>query len=942
MRLRVWFALGLFLALAAGIAPGEAGASYGELPTGVEPRVPVVEDPGQAGGNVYYQECLRRRSAGDMACGEICYWRECVQCQNLCACNPCDDCPDDDAVEGRRFVDPGRALASASGGGISLERLLELEGRPGFSRVTSRSPDVWEYGSGKLPPEQGGGVDYGFPYIWLGCPDDSKCPDLSCECGGGECWAYCGACIWWEWRFLGPAGSGRYPGTSGAGFNVYPVDPADAALLDFNSTPQDESYWRRDNASFFDMAQETHIMADYYLRISSRCADLHGVRDDQYFQDAGFNDFENPADYSWLHNLPQRSSIKGRTDAVLAPGTMNAAEVTPEPFAERARICEQQLRTQLEALAGGNSNVLAALVQQAVSQAVSSCGQGVWAPAMSVGISTAPNEINHCPAVYSGYYANAVAGMKAGTLVVHWRANEPSPGDTHVEYSASIVSSNTGGSPGSFTHVRGQTPTPMPTPTPLPPPGHVLDHGSCWLYHADDGWRSVAAERSFNPSHSAYTNTDTDEVFNAHFLGFVNSRPAPYQVITRPTGVIVSHTYGSVAPPPWLQVMVNTAARRGQRHFVSEGCQAAPNVTVVVDEGTSDQQTVVLGMQACWVYYKGAVRLDRNWQYLNLEVYENVTSAYGTRRVPLRRFMDPVTGSGVSALYGERDCEAPGSCLEPWTCPYYNDRGMLKSSFLLQAYPAEAGETVGNTRTTGLELCEAGNRNCEAFSALVAFPSPRQADGSDVDNYELIKAGDWSIPDGHTLHYNIVQRDKNGKPVLDGGGNARKIAVSRPWVGYRPVQSGGYTVLEYTDTLGFTSEHNPGLEGRCRPVCPYLEPGPAGETRNSLRWEYEEAGKPWVKHTLTWPGGRELDMAKDCQYAGNGLVECGDFREISKSAAAPTAAELPHGRFRFSYDLPYPYCPTLLSSQRATMENYRMPDWNYGGPYLMQPRDYTP
>ena len=41
--------------------------------------------------NVYYQDCLRRRDAGDMKCGETCFWRECVTCANICT----HDCEED-------------------------------------------------------------------------------------------------------------------------------------------------------------------------------------------------------------------------------------------------------------------------------------------------------------------------------------------------------------------------------------------------------------------------------------------------------------------------------------------------------------------------------------------------------------------------------------------------------------------------------------------------------------------------------------------------------------------------------------------------------------------------------------------------------------------------------------------------------------------------------
>lgn len=60
-------------------------------------QAPVSDDPGQQYGNEYYRNCLKRRESGDLRCGETCFWRECVECVNICRMHcSWDSCPEEE------------------------------------------------------------------------------------------------------------------------------------------------------------------------------------------------------------------------------------------------------------------------------------------------------------------------------------------------------------------------------------------------------------------------------------------------------------------------------------------------------------------------------------------------------------------------------------------------------------------------------------------------------------------------------------------------------------------------------------------------------------------------------------------------------------------------------------------------------------------------------
>ena len=789
--------------LVAGVQTGVAAASEAELREKQVEAASVNPDPGETGGNEYYINCLTRRNNGDLACGEVCFWRECVQCQNLCECNPCDAC-DDETV--RRH-------------GTPFEWLLEPSGVEAAAKLT---------GVGVLPgetpfaPEQG--VDYGFPDLDLGCPDHSQCPDLDCDCGGGNCWAVCGDCTEWDWRFLGPEDSGRYPdghvGGSGAGFNVYPVSPRS------RSQGGQRSYWRRDsNDALFNMALNAHLLADYYVGVTSRCAGIYGddlsklrVTEEAKEFTGGGPEFNNSGPYFWLHGLPGRRFMGGLPPA----RDLAVAEVTPEPYAIRARRCETELRDALESLAGGNSNVGSARIGQTISGVTSGCGGGLWGPQMSNGKSTSAGEMNECPSVGTGYYVNANVGvgLKEKTLVVHWQAEGTPPDRGRVRYYVDWRTSVGGEEPDDFEIEIGPTPTPSPRDSGSWPKA-PLDRGACWIYNADDGWRSIAAVKDFDPpSYSSYTNTDSDSVQNAHFLGFIDSRPAPYLVVERPTGTVGTTGFEGGVVPAWFNEALLELRLRADRNFVLFDCVPSSRrfVTWTVNADTPDALTAEVQVESCWAYYEGTSVVS-NVQFLySHSVFELVSSSLGTKRLPLRRFVsDPLMRSGASAAretgVGDRTdpriCQGSTPCLEPWVCPYYNNRGLLRSSFSLQNFPSSAGEGVGGVRTRGIEVCNHENGACSQYNTLLVYPDQMNSAGNDADRYHV-----GGSMQGNSVHYTVPQLQEDGVTVV-------YVPTSRPWVGYRPVMSGGYLLLEYTDSRGILPciiRLCWGIAGRCAPT----------------------------------------------------------------------------------------------------------------------------
>lgn len=899
MKNRVAIYVALACLLAVSFAAGEASAAWEEPARTERERLPFFDDPGETGANRYYRNCLTRRNNGDFACGEVCFWRECVRCENLCRCDPCDDCPEDEddgsggggtgaSDDTSNGDDPWVKADPGPGDAIAVD--VAWDGGVDWNATRQDGPVH------PLPPEQD------FPRLDLGCPDHSQCPDRDCECGGGNCWAYCGDCIGWQWRFLGATGTGRYPGDSYAGFNVYPVNPV-----------LKRGYWERDNEELFDMAAKANLLADYYVGIGSRCLDPHGLHSDQRFEDEDeHSGFIEPDPYGWIQDLPSRRTFPNRTP-VVPPAGMADAVNTPEPYAPRARVCEGRLRGRLEELARGDSNRSAGAVRSVVNNVARTCGGNIWAPVMTNGKSLRAGESSECPNVSTGYYArdNVAAGLVGGTLVLHWKALPRPPEDGGVDYDITLEGESGGKDPGPLTVVLGNTPTPGPGPDPQGPPIQPHDHGACWLYNADSGWRSLPATRTYDPDPDvSYDDSDTEFQFNSRFLGFVESRPAPHMVVERLTGVIGDTGFVGGAPA-WFRTAVAGLQWRYARHFQVETCYRSQSrfVTVSVNPGTPEATTAEVQVEPCWVYYRGATRVDATPQFAGEKrIYETVTSRFGTRRFPLRRFMDPLSRAGVSALREDRNCKSQGECLSTSVCPYYNHRGMLQASYTLQTFPAQAGEAVGGTRTTGIEVCDVRTGSCSNHSALLTYAGPVDASGHDADVF---------LPT-----------------------NSANIAPSGvPWVGYRPVIVNGVLVLEYTDTLGEVTRHNPTLFGDCRPLCPYLNAN--GPTRNSLELEFFEPGRPHP-HRVVFPGGQSLPMMDGCRYFGNGLVECGDFSPFGGSARVPDASALPHGSFGFSYDLPYPYCPALLNRGMATMENYRVPDWNPTTPYVYPSRGYTP
>lgn len=109
-------------------------------------QAPVSDDPGSQYGNEYYRNCLRRRESGDLRCGETCFWRECVQCRNICRMHcSCDDCEDEDDEEG-----PG--TGGGTGGGDTASAPA-----PSVAAAAARVVDI-SYAAVPAPESEVGNV----------------------------------------------------------------------------------------------------------------------------------------------------------------------------------------------------------------------------------------------------------------------------------------------------------------------------------------------------------------------------------------------------------------------------------------------------------------------------------------------------------------------------------------------------------------------------------------------------------------------------------------------------------------------------------------------------------------------------------------------------------------------------------------------------------------
>lgn len=741
---------GLLLGLVLLVVPAAAGGAeaYGlERPRSEREWVPMSDDPGFANDNIYYQRCLTRRENGDMACGEVCFWRECVRCENLCDCDPCDECEDEDddkneGCSGADCPETGRRGGPGQGPELLVAPL------PHLASVTSwyYSPD-----EGRLPVRVPGRLNLqdGFPDLDLGCPDDAGCPDLDCECGGGDCRAYCGACIAWEWRFLGHSGTGRYPGETSAGFNVHPRQPG-GKVTTYSDPTLPRGYWRRDSKELFDMAAQSHLLADYYLGITSRCANSDGVGEPSELEDVPVHPgFQNASAYDWLAEPLPRTPFDLRTPVV--------SDDSDDWTIQRLR--------------------------------------------------------------------------------------------------------------------QGRVPTMPEQP-----------------------------DRSLRPS---LTEPENALVFRERFVGFIDFRPAPYLVIELPLRRDLFNPF----LPGWVrrELSILESARA---HLRLEGCDYSRLRQKILRRTAEPSQTHSVMLVPCFARYLNVTRVDASPHFTG-ELYALVDSPeFGMKkRLPLLRYPDQ--GSlrrinrglvyGATAAHVPRPCGKSARCAQGGDCPFYNHRGMLRSSFILQTYPAQAKESDYAVWITALEHCDSNGENCRGYDSLLVHAS-RSAAGRDYDEFVPLNHSDWRIENEHLLVYH-AEREIEGRQEM--------VEIRRPWVGYRTVPTAEGMMLEYTDTLGHTTLHHPALQGKCRPVCPYLV-------------------KTTRKQRTHW----------GCSYPRKGIVECiepGYLRSLYREPEDTPA----HGFFS---DLPYPYCPSLLpSGEVATMEEYRLPQWSGSGIVnIYPPYGYSP
>lgn len=77
-----------FLVVLLTVVRVEGRPAYAAVPDPAPAYAPEVRSSlADREANRFYRDCLARRDAGDMRCGESCFWRECITCANVCTLN---------------------------------------------------------------------------------------------------------------------------------------------------------------------------------------------------------------------------------------------------------------------------------------------------------------------------------------------------------------------------------------------------------------------------------------------------------------------------------------------------------------------------------------------------------------------------------------------------------------------------------------------------------------------------------------------------------------------------------------------------------------------------------------------------------------------------------------------------------------------------------------
>lgn len=479
----------------------------------------------------------------------------------------------------------------------------------GFSEVDPRCPDCRTCGCDSR---------YGCD-----CDADSDC---GCDCGGScYCTSRCGDCIRWEWRGIGPFGSGRCFGTVDRGDSRFCGYSRELYSSGFNQefrgvyrSPTEGRYWYANVPDAFQMAGDVGALVDHNYGAASRCQDARGVLTEaqEYRDDSSWGvdpiTREEESRYGWLERPSiARTPVAQRTttpptptlaadldsgEVVTQGGQM--VEVAPE-LARRRRFaaCEETLRERILGLVTNRQRSVSYAVinreyervrDRSSAQCVqpspwpSSAPSGwdsgrigrwnkdVWSPALSAGsrevLGISPNV---CLSYRTGYHPGRglSAGDKEGLIVIHWdQTSQRATGAGNWSYKSTRT-------PGGDTRwiLRGRN---SGVDTGMIHAALPSDGATCWLYDFARGrWETRRAERmpgSSNVDPLVEESQRTSEVF----LGFIDSRPAPHLLVERPVvdafdngdgcdGMVL---YGPGLQTPWVSAdhrrMVEPLARR--------------------------------------------------------------------------------------------------------------------------------------------------------------------------------------------------------------------------------------------------------------------------------------------------------------------------------------------------------------------------------------------
>ena len=513
---------------------------------------------------------------------------------------------------------------------------------------------------------------------------------------------------------------------------------------------------------------------------------------------------------------------------------------------------------------------------------------------------------------------------------------------------------------------------------PLPSDGAV-----CWLYNPGfRRWSSINRESSQLDDHLAVvlppysTATDPLAVTEAPIVagadvqyeetwGFVDSRPAPVVLIPVPNGTIHRDPDTPAAADAYVAMLRSTIEQQYD-YAVPEQPYNGPfplcgdpiRVGPMGDFFYGGQLNIDVTM--CWMHLSGAVIHQSDIG----DLFETVTTSQpgaptavpSPLRFPIRRLYSlghtdamslPEFGPDppLSQLaHASEDVPARADRFEFAQCPFFDHRGMLRTSLMLQEYNGALdgwGVSRALHRRHLIDVTNPlGGFVYEPNSHLLFYG--RHERGRFDHDHALVFNHAPSI-DSHLLRFD---RPVYG-PNLRTDGLPPKPTVMN-WVGYNLDDRGN---LVYTSSAGVEHYIDRALYPACPSPCPYLsydsEPGPS-ELVYGLCPSTEEFGVPAEARSSSqlctfysnypvsgandgWPARAQGNLlyrtdqplnplfdTSACAFSAmTGKITCGSAGSIFKEDE----------RLEFQ-DPPFPYCPQVAPNTPGNIQSFTLPDWS--------------